>query len=936
MRPIALVGNLVFLFLSGSGLAATHFTEVYRVEEGFRVDDFIVERGRLQELSGAKLFRYESEARHWAKSLEQRNPTEPPVLVSTEGRGDPLWKATNAWSESWEEKYAEWVEETLTTNFFKDNGIAVDCADVPYALRWIFSRINSLPAFATLGGTGTVVTHEVYREAWKNLPTHPDWKKDRRFRAGLDWILDTSFTGTLLKDTFPVEISPSTLKAGLNIHMGSHAEIISHTTKDPGEAPVMIMSSSVPRAVRPLSVRVFMDKKSISADKGGLLRFRWPVKTSSGWKIITRDEMPRYSLEQYRKDLCPDEKHFALCVMKKAGLSIDGAVVMKRLLKNIEENLAFRNSVVVDGAKFCAASDCTPGTTGWEDWSTPGRDGRLLELFENTSELSVTLKQERIFDDWMTSFHPPGRPQGFSLPTFRKNLSRGIISYDPRDSIAARWGDTSEGVLESVLSQLRDGEIYRDEAITNALPCRSDALSCKKNPESLPLYSTLDLDLARRKTLTGLMDFCRENSCPPHNLKIKFRTIWTESPVPWEAEKERRGNADLLKTSHVFVADSVAEAPAGFVILDEKHLYDVKGSQIKISGKSLAYDLSSKTLVAAESTQVNLYDQNLKLVKSFPAPASVQRIILIGENRAFVAGSSSGFLLDLKEKKITLNKNYASYSFSDSVIVLRGNPDLLISPSAVTSLSSLPGTVVSVLSFSRNEVFTVVSDGDEARAGFWNEARFEEVMRANDGYLSLEEINSDYVMVRNSTPLRDFHPTIIFDRQKNPWRPEGFFSAGLSPGKNSRLVLEADFQARVPYLFTGKTVRELPFQFPGTDPVVSASANQLVTMEETVSRVLDFQGKELARSPENVNGYCTSLIWRDQCADSRGDLGFSLYLRKNADPDGYLSWIKYSHRQGPIAYGIRVYTGEREEKSRMKISVGSAMRPYPGVLIWNP
>ena len=915
-------------------LGTTHFTEVYPVDGAYRVDTFTVERGRLQEFSGGKLFRYESAARLHAGKILARNSSERPVLVTTEGRGDPLWKVASAWNEEWEQKYATWVDSNLTVNFFRDHGIAVDCADVPYALRWIFARINSLPASATLGGTGTVVTQDVYREAWKNLPVHRDWDKDKRFLAALDWILDSAFTGTLLKDTFPVEINSSTIRAGLTIHLGSHAEVFSHTTHDPSEVPVTVMSSSVPQAIRSLSSRVFMDKKGISEDKGGLLRFRWPVKTPSGWKITARENMPHYSLEQYRKDLCPEEKHFAFCVIKKAGLTINPEIVVKKLEKNIEDNLAFRSSVVVDGSRFCASNDCTPGTTGWEDWSTPGRDGRLRDLFENTYELSVNLKQEEIFLSWLRTYRLPGRPASFSLEAFRKNLSRDIISSDPRDSLSARWGDSPSGVFESVTSLIRDGEIYRNEAIQNADPCRRDAASCRQNPEAIPLYSTLDLDLSRRKVLTGWMSYCRENACPENSLSNDFRKIWTESPAPWDSEISRRGNAGLLKTSHVLLADTISPAFTDQMILDGKRLYDGKLSREKLTAKSMVYE--NQALVTLSDSTVSFLDQNLRVLKTFPAPEGSQKILCLDRSRVFIAGEKSGILLDTKERKILLSLNYKSFLSGDKAIILRSNSDMLVTSAGVSNLFSLSGRIESFISLSPDEVLAVMSDGDESHAGFLSLNTFQEVMKADEGNLRLERLNSEYVMVKDMTLMRDFHPSIVYDSKKNPWKPEGYFSAGLSPDKDSRIVLEADFNSRLPWLFTGKTGQELPFHFAGTDPIVSASSDRIVTMENETSRVLDFEGKEISRSTEFVNGFCHSLVWSDQCADADGNLNFSLAIRKNIDPDGYLSWMLYTHKNGARGYGIRVYSGEREEKTAMLISTGSAMRPHPGVLIWNP
>ena len=53
------------------------------------------------------------------------------------------------WTIEEEDQYGKWVEENITEDFFIRHKIPVDCADVPYAIRWIYARIAHLPAAAT-------------------------------------------------------------------------------------------------------------------------------------------------------------------------------------------------------------------------------------------------------------------------------------------------------------------------------------------------------------------------------------------------------------------------------------------------------------------------------------------------------------------------------------------------------------------------------------------------------------------------------------------------------------------------------------------------------------------------------------------------------------------------------------------------------------------
>jgi hypothetical protein len=67
-----------------------------------------------------------------------------------------VWNETNQWNESWESQYKEWVRANANVKMFSEEiksngepnpyyGIRVDCADLVYSLRIIFSFENKLP-----------------------------------------------------------------------------------------------------------------------------------------------------------------------------------------------------------------------------------------------------------------------------------------------------------------------------------------------------------------------------------------------------------------------------------------------------------------------------------------------------------------------------------------------------------------------------------------------------------------------------------------------------------------------------------------------------------------------------------------------------------------------------------------------------------------------
>jgi hypothetical protein len=92
-----------------------------------------------------------------------------------------VWTVSDRrWMVEEEHKFGKWVEENVTEDFFIRYKIPVDCADVPYALRWIYSRIAHLPAAATTKNN-KLIGH--WSTNWGHLPNHPEWHRDQRFRV---------------------------------------------------------------------------------------------------------------------------------------------------------------------------------------------------------------------------------------------------------------------------------------------------------------------------------------------------------------------------------------------------------------------------------------------------------------------------------------------------------------------------------------------------------------------------------------------------------------------------------------------------------------------------------------------------------------------------------------------------------------------------------
>jgi hypothetical protein len=197
-----------------------------------------------------------------------------------------VWKVgKKRWTVAEEYRYSKWVERNITEDFFVRHEIPVDCADVAYAVRWIYARIAHVPAAATTVDN-TLIGH--WSQDWQHLPTHSQWYKDRRFRAALLTVLGKTWTGTVPADTYPTRIAPDSISAGTVFLLPeSHAGIIGNVILDGSTAhPLQTWEASTPPRIKKLYSKNFSSTNPDSLIRSGLLKFRWPVKQVGSWRFL--------------------------------------------------------------------------------------------------------------------------------------------------------------------------------------------------------------------------------------------------------------------------------------------------------------------------------------------------------------------------------------------------------------------------------------------------------------------------------------------------------------------------------------------------------------------------------------------------------------------------------------------------------------------------
>jgi hypothetical protein len=376
-------------------------------------------------------------------------PSEPPVASETPA-GQVIWKVTANWSWQWEQRYAEWVAREVDAEFFNRYRIPTDCADVAIATRWIFARMNGLPAANTLVGSHVLFTQDSMKSGWQKLPRNDDWSKDSLFRAALEYVIVNTDTHSLFADSYPIEINPRTFLAGAH-HMEfvdgeamGHTQLVNAVDLDQHGAEIHVLESTTPRTYRVLFAIPFDQLRQPIPGMGGLLRMRWPQKSLGRWTLQRATDGAGFSQEQYDRDFVGGEAGFSVAVKKRLASNYDPLQDFQQAVGNLQIQLRRRAGIVEDGFAICQHTDCRPETTAWNEWSTPDRDGRLYDLDHLLANMRQEHAQDAAFIDFWNQFLAGAdltiAGQKISNAQIMLEVSTNNLSPDPRDPILKRWG----------------------------------------------------------------------------------------------------------------------------------------------------------------------------------------------------------------------------------------------------------------------------------------------------------------------------------------------------------------------------------------------------------------------------------------------------------------------------------------------------------------
>jgi len=379
-----------------------------------------------------------------------------------------VWHALHEWTMEEELRFGAWCSEYVDENFFLNHRIPIDCADVPYGLRWIYARIRRLPAAAT-GRYGTFVGH--WSRDWDHLGSYSRWDKDPRFRAALSSVLSMTTTESIPNDTYPIGVTPDCITPGtVFLTTEAHTGVIARVILDGSTIhPLQTWEASLPVKRQKMKMRDFLMHSPNAANQSGLVKFRWVEKADGHWRYIDRQAQPVYSEEQYGPPFFRETTVYVEAVAKRIdSRQHDPRLKAQRVVDFIVKMLDERVPIVLSGYGYCSEEPCPEGSDMWEAYSTPLRDRKIRLLFwyldtiiaENHLDPKPLLARMKAI-----TFDINEKTTVDLLHIYR---NRDWLSYDPDDSIEMRWGLRKCEMIQSRLATLQEAirfvrETYGDK-----------------------------------------------------------------------------------------------------------------------------------------------------------------------------------------------------------------------------------------------------------------------------------------------------------------------------------------------------------------------------------------------------------------------------------------------------------------------------------------
>jgi hypothetical protein len=588
----------------------------------WHLQELLIQPRQLQEEVFAKSFQSQKKLNAFKKnryqSLAVSYAKDANFFVDTELRSGSIWAVTQQWSIAWEDKFHQWVAAEFDKDFFVKYKIKTDCADVAFALRWIFARMHGLPAANTMAGSHVIFSQDSMKTEWQSLPTAKVWHQDKRFLAGLEYILRHAFTGTLNIDGYPIEMTPRAFKVG-TIHLaGGHTMIISKIDRSGKAAPLWKLSSTVPAEVRTLFEEVMIDPIHTEMSSGGFLRMRWPQMVQGKWVLIEKDKMPLYSLEQYTPEFTAEAGNFTLSIVKRLGIQFNPKAIIQNAANGLISALQARVPIVQQAYAFCKVNDCTEGSFNYEEHSTPTRDGRIVKSFQTVESLVyefITFDHtlEQFWNEFLDLTDLTIEGETKTLAEYRNLFQRGLTSYHPDDTVAERWALNEQSTLSAYNKKLKRQFNKRELKLKSGKVCIHNP-KCKKGSVLWSEHNTYAMDNElMQKDYANYFYLKKRYNVPVISQKLA-QTVYTIPKFisePTEVLDKRRGHHNLTIYPAMGDIKRLIELSSDILILQDEVKNIYRGTTLlKGLGDFLLIDDLDAKIYSFDKKTLTIYDTN--------------------------------------------------------------------------------------------------------------------------------------------------------------------------------------------------------------------------------------------------------------------------------------------------------------------------------------
>jgi hypothetical protein len=383
------------------------------------------------------------------------------ISIVSSAASAQVWPETRVWDQTAEADYQSWVNRSWTKNFLAQPGwyqnVKMDCADAVYAMRMIFAAENGLPFTMTdPTGSGRTISNRMTR--WDNLAAGP------RKRAFLLYIFGLGSTASLPADSYPVAVNRSAITSGTFL-LTDRASHHSWTVKSISRTgiPMLLFASRPARTV-------FFERFEYPS-----MGFTFPngvrPETNAGFRGFRQEqdlhkpvwEVAGFSLEQYQ---IPARSWRAEMQRRLAVQTETHGEKIHRLLvsacRGAEERITAVNEALAALRKL-PANGCF-GASQYDDLSTPSRDRRLRDSFEEFSQAvqdwtkagrpALDPKDQAMMDSVLLGDSPQDLSRAYCPIAIGsgRTLALGQIfaaalgqrlSSNPHDPLLVRWGQTA-------------------------------------------------------------------------------------------------------------------------------------------------------------------------------------------------------------------------------------------------------------------------------------------------------------------------------------------------------------------------------------------------------------------------------------------------------------------------------------------------------------